>query len=48
MEEQPDKEGKIRPDSWWYRVYLLVIVWTIVTIAGLWFFSHYFSLVPAN
>ena len=48
MDKQPDKEGKVRLDSWWYRIYLLVIVWTVLTISALWFFSHHFSAIPAN
>jgi hypothetical protein len=31
------------PDSWWYRVYLGVIITTILVISGLWAFSRYFS-----
>ena len=31
------------PDSWWHRVYLGVIVTTILGISALWAFSHYFS-----
>lgn len=31
------------PDSWWYRVYLAVIITTILVIAALWTFSLYFS-----
>jgi uncharacterized BrkB/YihY/UPF0761 family membrane protein len=31
------------PDSWWYRVYLAVIITTILVIAALWAFSLYFS-----
>jgi hypothetical protein len=31
------------PDSWWYRVYLGVIVTTIVVITALGLFSWYFS-----
>jgi hypothetical protein len=31
------------PDSWWYRVYLGVIITTIVVITALGLFSKYFS-----
>lgn len=31
------------PDSWWYRVYLAVIITTVLVIAALWAFSLYFS-----
>ena len=31
------------PDAWWYRVYLAVIISTIIVIAALGAFSRYFS-----
>lgn len=31
------------PDEWWYRVYLAVIITTVVVLALLWTFSNYFS-----
>ncbi len=31
------------PDAWWYRIYLAVIITTIIVISALWTFSHYFS-----
>jgi len=31
------------PDSWWYRVYLGVIVTTLLVISVLWAFSRFFS-----
>jgi hypothetical protein len=31
------------PDNWWYRVYIGVIITTIVVIAALGLFSRYFS-----
>lgn len=31
------------PDAWWYRVYLAVIITTILVILALWAFSRYFS-----
>lgn len=32
-----------RPDSWWYGVYLAVIVFTVLVISALGVFSWYFS-----
>mgnify|MGYP006161990319 CR=1 FL=1 len=40
--EQENKTEEL-PDSWWYRVYLAVIIFTIFVIAALWAFSYYFS-----
>jgi hypothetical protein len=31
------------PDDWWHRVYLAVIVTTVVAISALWAFSRHFS-----
>ncbi len=31
------------PDAWWYRVYLAVIITTVVVISALGFFTNYFS-----
>ena len=31
------------PDEWWYRVYVAVIVTTIIVISALGAFSRYFS-----
>ena len=31
------------PDNWWYKVYVTVLVVTVLVIAGLWAFSKYFS-----
>ncbi|MDQ3713601.1 MAG: hypothetical protein M3388_15450 [Acidobacteriota bacterium] len=31
------------PDNWWYRVYLAVIVVTILVISALGIFTRYFS-----
>ncbi|MEJ7701038.1 MAG: hypothetical protein WKF71_15540 [Pyrinomonadaceae bacterium] len=31
------------PDSWWYRVYLAVIITTIIVISTLGAFTFYFS-----
>mgnify|MGYP001245882376 CR=1 FL=1 len=30
-------------DEWWYRVYLAVMITTVVVLALLWAFSRYFS-----
>lgn len=43
MEEKREDEINELPDSWWYRVYLAVIVTTVLVIAALWAFSEYFS-----
>ena len=32
-----------KPDSFWNRVYLAVVVTTILVIAALWAFTRYFS-----
>lgn len=31
------------PDSWWHKIYVAVIIATVVVIALLWAFSRYFS-----
>jgi hypothetical protein len=31
------------PDEWWNKVYLAVILTTVLVIAALWAFSKYFS-----
>lgn len=31
------------PDSWWYRVYFAVIIFTVLVISSLALFSWYFS-----
>ncbi|CAA9424066.1 MAG: hypothetical protein AVDCRST_MAG74-3207 [uncultured Pyrinomonadaceae bacterium] len=40
---KPIEEVEELPDSWWYRVYLGVIITTILVISALWAFSRYFS-----
>lgn len=43
--EEPDQNietGEL-PDSWWHRVYLAVVVTTILVIAALWAFTAYFT-----
>jgi hypothetical protein len=32
-----------RPESFWRRVYIAVIVTTVVVVTALWAFSRYFS-----
>ena len=43
METEQENKTEELPDSWWYRVYLTVIIFTILVIAALWAFSYYFS-----
>jgi len=31
------------PDKWWYKVYVAVIITTVLVITALWAFSKYFS-----
>lgn len=31
------------PDNWWHKVYVAVIITTVVVISALWAFSKYFS-----
>jgi hypothetical protein len=42
-EEEKENRPDELPDSWWYKVYLAVIINTAVVIAALWAFSEYFS-----
>ncbi len=42
-EIDPEIEVEELPDEWWYRIYLAVIIATIVVISALSAFSHYFS-----
>jgi hypothetical protein len=50
MENEPitQEEVQDRPDSWWYRVYALVVVTEVVVIFALWFLSRYFSANTIN
>ena len=43
MEEEKENEIVELPDEWWYRVYVAVIITTVLVIAALWAFSKYFS-----
>lgn len=40
---QQENVSEELPDAWWYRVYLAVIITTILVISALGAFSHYFS-----
>ena len=42
MNETPDVPDE-RPESFWHRVYLAVIVTTVVVITLLWAFSRHFG-----
>jgi hypothetical protein len=42
-EIETKKQAEELPDDWWYRVYLGVIVATVLVIAALWSFSRYFA-----
>lgn len=42
-DNQPIETIEELPDAWWYRVYLGVIVTTILVVSALWAFSRYFS-----
>ena len=39
---KPDPTVEL-PDAWWYRVYVGVIIATILVITALWAFSRHFS-----
>lgn len=43
MEKEPEIIEREKPNSFWQRVYLAVVVTTITVIAALWAFSRYFS-----
>jgi hypothetical protein len=40
---EPDGAGRERPDSWWRRVYLAVVVVTALVILALWAFSRAYA-----
>jgi putative effector of murein hydrolase LrgA (UPF0299 family) len=42
-EKKAINKAKELPDSWWYRVYLAVIITTIIVISVLGAFTRYFS-----
>jgi hypothetical protein len=42
-ETKPENAAEELPDEWWYRVYLAVIVATVIVLGLLWTFSRYFS-----
>lgn len=37
------EKTKELPDAWWYRVYLAVIITTIIVISALGIFTRFFS-----
>lgn len=41
--EQEKEIVEEKPDSFWHRVYLAVVVTTVLVIAALWAFTRYFS-----
>jgi hypothetical protein len=41
--ELAEKQAEELPDSWWYRIYLAVIINTIIVILLLRLFGLYFS-----
>lgn len=45
MENEKIKNGETEelPDAWWNKVYLLVVITTIVVIAALGAFTEYFT-----
>lgn len=43
MDETEEKIITEKPNAFWYRVYLAVIVTTVLAIAALGLFSFYFS-----
>lgn len=47
MRERTDKKADSvsagKPDSWWLRVYLFVVAFTIAVITALGIFTSYFS-----
>jgi hypothetical protein len=42
-ETKSENAGEELPDEWWYRVYLAVIITTVLVLCALWAFSRYFS-----
>jgi hypothetical protein len=40
---EPNEKVEELPDEWWHKVYLSVIVTTVLVLAALWAFSRYFS-----
>lgn len=43
--ENLEKKAEVEelPDSWWHRVYIAVVVTTVVVITALWAFTEYFT-----
>ncbi|HEY8561307.1 MAG TPA: hypothetical protein VIL74_13100 [Pyrinomonadaceae bacterium] len=42
-EQNKNVETEELPDEWWHRVYLAVMIMTVLVIAALWGFTRYFS-----
>jgi hypothetical protein len=42
MNNQEDKTEEL-PDAWWHRVYVAVIVTTVLVVVLLWSFTEFFS-----
>lgn len=42
-EAKSNESVKELPDAWWHKIYVAVIVSTVVVISALWAFSKYFS-----
>ena len=43
MHNTEEKITAEKPNAFWYRVYLTVIIFTVLVIAALRLFSYYFS-----
>ncbi len=42
MTEKEKEDGSLRPATFWNKVYISVVLTTVVVIAALWSFSRYF------
>lgn len=45
MEQEKETVDNVEelPDAWWYRVYIAVVIVTVLVISALWGFTRYFS-----
>lgn len=43
MQKEEGKEPALKSDAFWNKVYLAVVVFTVVVIGALWAFSLYFG-----
>lgn len=43
MDKPEEKHPDEKPASFWHRVYLTVVITTVLVIAALWTFSIFFS-----